>query len=701
MDQEAIEMDINKLQDLVQLAGAADILDNANVQTMIHATALDDDVELFNDVKEFFSYKALGKLTSPDPFYPLPRCDVTGGIEVGMVGDTEFPFGLSLNEMTQHVLLAGRSGSGKTTLLYNVMNQLLDRGIKFWVIDLKREFRGFLRKSDDVIVLRPENFKLNPLRPPDGIPPLRWLSIFSDVFSHSTSLLEGSNSFLLDQGFNLYELYKVFDGSNKYPSFHELLRILEHIYIPLSTRDARYLESVRNRVLSCVLTAGDMLDCDKDMLKDLMEQNKSVVFEFYGISEHVVTFLIEMLLTKLYYYRMAKGRKQSQGKPMVVLLDEARNIYDYRKEMNPASGIPIIDTMIERIRDFGVSLVICSQIPFELCISAKSNTYTKIMMSLGNGQDISDLAKCMGLDKNQEEFSYGLNVGEAIVKLAGRYTKPFWIRTPKVSIEKDISDSEIEQKTRSVIAEFEVTPVSNSMLYENYVDRLKEKSKARQRVEAISDIAKNLLVNIFKKPYIPVTRRYESLGLSRKKGKVVKDYLIQNKYAAETNIKISNKVSNYLTLSKKGLSLCEKEGLKNQLWTEVVSKKISFCHKLYQFLINYYLTQDGWIVRFERVVNGTKRTKEVSKKADMIAEYKIEGKVVKSIAVEVVITNYEVYTIMNCVDNGFDEIWIVCKDEKARKKIENDIYAAIDETDRDFVIVQTINGFLNNMPKKP
>ena len=167
-------MDINKIQELVQLASVADILDDKNVQTLLMAIGLDDDKELADDAKELFAFKALGKLTSPDPFYPLPvGLEVAGDIEFGKVGNTEFSFGLNLDEMNQHILLAGRSGSGKTTQLYHVMNQLLEKKIPFWCFDFKKEFRGFIRKSDDVLVLRPEDFKFNPLRPPEGISPLR------------------------------------------------------------------------------------------------------------------------------------------------------------------------------------------------------------------------------------------------------------------------------------------------------------------------------------------------------------------------------------------------------------------------------------------------------------------------------------------------------------------------------------------------
>jgi hypothetical protein len=693
-------MDINRIQELVQLASIADMLDNKNVQMLIHTNALDDDKELADDTREYLAYKALGKLTSPNPFYPPPKeNEVSGEINVGKAIESGASFGLDIKEMTQHILLAGMSGSGKTTLEYNMMNQLLEKGIPFFCFDFKREFRGLLRKSDDVLVLRPENFKLNPLRPPDGVPPLRWISIFSDVFCHSTSLLEGSNSFLLDKVYNLYNWWGVFDGENTYPSFNELKEILNHIYIPLSSREARFLESVRNRLNSCILNAEDMLKCDMDMFNDLLEQKKSVIFEFFGVSEHVASFLVELILTKLYFYRMVKGRKYSENNPLVVFMDEGRNVYDFRKEQNIASGIPIIDTITERIRDFNVSLIICTQIPSEICVSTKSNTYTKIMMRMGNGNDISDMARCMGLDKNHEQFAYGLEVGEAIVKLAGKYTRPFPMKAPKVEMYKDVSDFEIEEKMKPILVEFETKPVIAKPLFESYIDGLNAKRRTKKKEGKISDIIRDLLTNIFTDPYVPMSERYDNLHLNRIKGKLAKDFVIENEYVNEVNIRVNNSIYNFLVMTKKGLSFCNEQGLEDKDWNEIVGRKVSFRHKYYQNLMKKYLVQDGWEVDFEQPVNGDKRT-NVTKKVDLIAKYPMNGPVKRKIAIEVALSNYEVYTIMNCVDDGFDEVRVVCRDETARKRIENDIYSSINEIDQDSVIVQTINGFLSSMPQK-
>ena len=72
----------------------------------------------------------------------------------------------------------------------------------------------------------------------------------------------------------------------------------------------------------------------------------------------------------------------------------------------------------------------------------------------------------------------------------------------------------------------------------------------------------------------------------------------------------------------------------------------------------------------------------------------------RKIAIEVAITKFELQDIKKCMNNGFDEVRVVCRDETARKRIEKKISSSNGGNGADSVIVQTINGFLSSMPKK-
>jgi hypothetical protein len=135
--------------------------------------------------------------------------------------------------------------------------------------------------------------------------------------------------------------------------------------------------------------------------------------------------------------------------------------------------------------------------------------------------------------------------------------------------------------------------------------------------------------------------------------------------------------------------------------------KVSFLHRYYQFLIKNYLTQDGWIVNLESPINGNNGVgdnKEAGiKRVDVEARDEIEGEVKRKIGIEVVVTKFDhqdIEKLENFIDDGFHEVRFVCRDETTRKKIENKINGSNSGKKPDFVIVQTINGFLGSMPQK-
>jgi hypothetical protein len=310
-------------------------------------------------------------------------------------------------------------------------------------------------------------------------------------------------------------------------------------------------------------------------------------------------------------------------------------------------------------------------------------------MSLVNGTDIMDMSRCMGLDDDQKQFTYGLDVGNAIVRLADRYTRPFWIHVPPVTMDKDVSNDEIGKKMGDVLSGFGVLPVVRPSPYLDYVDSLRIGGRANQKKEVLTKLAQKLLSNVSENPFFSVTRRYDKLGLSRKKGKVVKDYLLEKGLVSEKNVRISNVIFNFLLLTEKGLAACEASGCTGEKWREIVSGNVSFLHRFYQFFIKEVLTHEGWDVFIEHKIGGDKWV-------DVVASYQDR----KKVAFEVAITKFEPDDVLKCMGKRFDEIRVVCKDEKKRKRIEKLITGSVCEKEHELVIVQTINGFVSDMPKK-
>jgi hypothetical protein len=193
---------------------------------------------------------------------------------------------------------------------------------------------------------------------------------------------------------------------------------------------------------------------------------------------------------------------------------------------------------------------------------------------------------------------------------------------------------------------------------------------------------------VFKIPFIPVSKRYELLDLSRKEGKVLKDYLIRNKYAYEKNIKISNRVYKLIILTKKGFNYCEEMGHQNRNWNEIISHKVSFRHRFYQFVIKNFFTQEGWEVIMENHI-------EYDKIIDVDARY---GH--KKIALEVAVSKFEIEDIQKCIDAGYDEVRVICPTQKDRDRVIGIMNGSFSTKKGISVVVQTLNDFLEKSPAK-
>lgn len=79
-------------------------------------------------------------------------------------------------------------------------------------------------------------------------------------------------------------------------------------------------------------------------------------------------------------------------------------------------------------REFGICLLLGECDPRLLARSIKSNCYTRFCFNQTHGDDIRDSAASLGLDHHQAREIQRLERGEAIVRLAGRITRPFVLR---------------------------------------------------------------------------------------------------------------------------------------------------------------------------------------------------------------------------------------------------------------------------------
>lgn len=457
-----------------------------------------------------------------DSFSPNPHNnEVYGDLEIGKVKHTRAPFGLNLDELGQHTLITGRAGAGKTTLIYIILLRLLELGIPFWTFDFKQDYRH-LAKTGKVLVFDWESFRFNPLRPPPGVRPQLWIQAFTNVFCQSYYLLAGSKAILIDELEKLYNDYGVFEGSEVYPTVHDLYdSLLTRKFERKYGRERESWESVKTRTQACLHCFGKMLSCDKGFpIEDLL--NNNVVFELEGLLSDNQGFLLSIILRYVFQYRLSNNQRSSLKH--IFLFDEAKTVYNKQKEHDQKIGIPEIAEFTTKIREFGEGLVVADQMPTQLADSIKSNVYTVICMSQSGGLNVLEMTKALGLTKEQPETCRTLQsdtasqVFEAIVKLNGKWVTPFVIHVKPYKVNKDVTNFKLqtfmkpmfEELNRRLTPRTEYKAVLEAKTRKAQEQR-KEYAEQKQTFEGATLI--KILTNIRDHPFIDQKERISMLNL--------------------------------------------------------------------------------------------------------------------------------------------------------------------------------------------
>jgi hypothetical protein len=536
-------------ESLLQIVQRSELLDDEEVQKLVLAAGLSG-----NDHLQGSASKAVLGKSVQHWKYPFDRKTTFGEVRLGNTFRGR-RFYLSREDLAKHLLAVGQSGSGKTTLFYSLMSQLEK---PFWSFDLKQDYRHLVQDLD-LLVLPWIRLKFNPLVPPRGVPPRRWAQVFSEVFCHATALLSGSKNYLLKQIIELYRFYNLFDEvSPPFPSLHELQSLIRSDKVNYVRTASDYRDRLLNRLEAMNLTAGTVFDCSQGYpIEELLKRN--VVFEFDGLSRDVQNFLMEILFAYIYEYRLAQNHR-GQGLNHVFFLDEGKRVFSVYKERQDASGIPEIDELTAKMREFGEGLVVADQEASKLTDSIKANTYTKVLLSTGDRKQFDAVAGSMNLSERQREYAQGLDIGEAIIQVGN--TDPVPVRLEKYELEKQVSDEELEKR---MAEEWSQLTYQERETTERFDQRLRGEAGGEIEIPddpggelELSEDADRVLSDAVDNPGKPLTQRYELLGNVRK-GNEAKDELVDAGVIIEREVGTSEGQVKVLELTDKGRRYIEEE----------------------------------------------------------------------------------------------------------------------------------------------
>ncbi|WP_418285908.1 ATP-binding protein [Halorubrum sp. DTA46] len=472
-------------------------------------------------------------------------------------------------------------------------------GVPVWFFDLKQDYRHLASRDSDLLVLPWSELKLNPLRPPNGVPPRRWAQVFSEMFGHSTALLSGSKNYLLKSVIKLYRAYNQFEEvSEPFPSLIELQALIEADSMSYMRKSSNYRDTVLNRLEAMNLTAGTVFDCSRGYdLEELLKRD--VVFEFDGLSRDVQNFLMEILFAYVFEYRLAQNQRDN-GLRHLFFLDEGKRVFSVYKERQNASGLPEIDELTAKMREFGEGLVVGDQEPGKLTDSIKANTYTKVLLPLGDRKQFDEVADSLNLSDRQREYAQGLGTGEAVVQVGN--SSPIPVSLDDYSLEKQVSEEDLEQSqadswTSLSYESRSLTPGFKSIVAPGRSDEVESPEIVQdpQRELDLSGDADQFLKDVVKNPFRGLTDRYSDFPSSYK-GNKAKNELVDNGVVVERKVHTEKGKRKLLQLTDKGREYAETE-----LGLEVKHRgRGGVIHRYWQNQIKDLFEDVGWSAFLEK-----------------------------------------------------------------------------------------------------
>ncbi len=351
-----------------------------------------------------------------------------GEIEVGRIfhmnHEESSKVALFKKSLCSHVFITGSTGSGKSNTVYQILDEVIDTGAKFLVIEpAKGEYKNIFGNDKNVSVYGTNPYlsqllRLNPFSFPDGIHVFEHLDRLVEIFNVCWPMFAAMPAVLknaieksyVDCGWDLMRSVNKY-GEKIYPTFAD---VAENIRIIIDTSDydsenkGAYKGSLLTRLQSLTNGIyGTIFVSDEISGSDLFDKNVIVDLSRVGSSE-TKALIMGMLVLKLQEHRTTSGAAMNSDLQHVTILEEAHNIlrrtsYEQSAESANLAGksVEMISNAIAEMRTYGEGFIIVDQAPALLDMSSIRNTNTKIILRLPDQSDRELVGRAANLTDDQ------------------------------------------------------------------------------------------------------------------------------------------------------------------------------------------------------------------------------------------------------------------------------------------------------------
>jgi hypothetical protein len=266
---------------------------------------------------------------------------------------------------------------------------------------------------------------MNFLRPPFGMPQKVWnkklLDIMEDVFFFG----RGCSHVLREKLERTQDL-------------REALVLLNKEKLRSGGRKGLWLDSGIAR-LDDLMGIADIINAkDGVRIEELFK--RFVAIEMDSLSATERAFITEALLCWLYHYRLNQPEREEVKQ--VLIIEEAQNVFRERRDRLES----FTETMFRQSRELGIGLVYIAQNASKIPVTILQNTFTNICFNQNHRKDVEACANILLLDLKEREMLSRLEVGKAVIRMSGKYTRPFMLSIPRVPITKGmVTDKELQE----------------------------------------------------------------------------------------------------------------------------------------------------------------------------------------------------------------------------------------------------------------
>ncbi|MCL1994775.1 MAG: ATP-binding protein [Defluviitaleaceae bacterium] len=386
---------------------------------------------------------------------------MVGTLKSSTKGDT---IGVSLKDLTKHMLIVGTPGSGKTTFSVSLLDRLWkDHKIPFLVIEpAKNEYRALVQSIPDLQVFTPGKnfispFVFNPFVPPKNVRLETYKSTLKTAFAAAVSMSSPLDKIFEEAVNNCYSDFRwldtyTSDNMGQTFSITDFIKCFEETFEAIGyTGDAKNIGRAGLVRLQSLVNLFD--NYFSIPIEDLL--TKPTVIELAAIeNSDQKALIISLLLLSILAYVNSNYLGEGNLKN-VILLEEAHVLLDAdtnagEGEANPSAiAQGLVKRMLAEIRSYGVGVIIADQSPRKVTVDVVALTDIKLAFRLVEATDKQMLADSSNMSETQEQRLAKLKPGEAFL-FFGKLDEPEEIKTQDYRLDNKIDITLSDESIRSL-----------------------------------------------------------------------------------------------------------------------------------------------------------------------------------------------------------------------------------------------------------